>query len=235
MEKKDNLIDKLGKLINVAGTAIMMNLLFLVACIPVVTIGQAWCGLMGAIRYNIRGESWLKGFWVGFKTRWVRGTVAWLVGLTAAAFLLFDMGNARVQMAEGVEGSMLALIGSGVAFAVVAMTLMSALCLNVYIPTSVLNWLRNTVSLLFKGPLGLLVGGGMLWAPAVVFCLVQNAVGLLYELVTVFVCVYFALAAYATTALMKEPLTYFLVQARADGTLTAEEGLRPQPEEDEDE
>ena len=55
------------------------------------------------------------------------------------------------------------------------------------------------------------------------------------ELVTVFVCVYFALAAYATTALMKEPLTYFLVQARADGTLTAEEGLRPQPEEDEDE
>ena len=115
------------------------------------------------------------------------------------------------------------------------MVQMSALCLNVYIPTSVLDWLRNTVNLLFKGPVGLFVGAGILWAPVVVFCMVPNSLGLLWELLTVFVCAYFALAAFVTTVLMKEPLTYFLVEARANGTLTAEEGLAPLPEEDEDE
>ena len=35
LKQKETLIDKLGKVITVAGTAILMNLLFLAACIPV--------------------------------------------------------------------------------------------------------------------------------------------------------------------------------------------------------
>jgi len=227
-KKKENLFDKFSRLITVAGTAIMMNLLFLAACIPVVTIGQAWCGLLGAIRYNIRGDSWLKGFWVGFKTRWIRGTIAWLLGLGAALFLLNDIFGAMQQNA------IFPMIGACVAFAVAAMLLMSALCLNVYIPTDVMTWLRNTVNLLFKGFFGLLVGAALFWAPMVVFCLIDGLV-ILSEAALVLICAYFALTAFVTTALMKNPLIDVLLQARADGTLTAEEGLAPLPKEDEDE
>ena len=50
---------KIMKLVNLAGTAIMVNLLFLLACIPVVTIGQAFSALLTAIRYQIRGDRWI--------------------------------------------------------------------------------------------------------------------------------------------------------------------------------
>ena len=182
---------------------------------------------MGAIRYNIRGDSWFKGFWVGFKTRWVRGSIAWILGLGAVMFLLFDIMNAMSQNA------LVPMIGSCVALAVTAMLLMSALCLNVYIPTDVMTWIRNMVNMLFKGTVGLLVGAGLFWAPVVVFCLVDGWI--VYELAMVLVCAYFALTALVTTALLKNPLIDVLLQARADGTLTAEEGLAPLPKEDEDE
>ena len=232
-KKKENLFEKFSRLITVAGTAIMMNLLFLAACIPVVTIGQAWCGLLGAIRYNIRGDSWLKGFWVGFKTRWIRGSIVWIIGLFAALFLLNDMRVAQVALQAGDVAAWMPMIGSCVAFAVAVMLLMSALCLNVYIPTDVMTWTKNIVNLLFKGFFGLLVGAGLFWAPMVVFCLYSGWI--VYELAMVLVCAYFAMTAFVTTALMKNPLIYFLLQARADGTLTAEEGLAPLPKEDEDE
>lgn len=226
-KKKETLFEKFSRVITVAGTAILMNLVFLAACLPIVTIGQAWCGLMGAIRYNIRGDGWFKGFWVGFKTRWLRGTIAWVIGLFAAMFLLNDIFVAMTA------GAIVPMVASCIMFALAVMLLMSALCLNVYIPTDVVTWLRNTVNLLGKGFVGLLVGAGMFWAPVVVFCLVDGWI--IYELAMVLICAYFALTALVTTALMKDPLTCFLLQARADGTLTAEEGLAPLPKEDTDE
>ena len=50
MKEKQNWTDKLSNAITLAGTAILMNLTFLVASLPLVTIGPAWCGLMSAIR-----------------------------------------------------------------------------------------------------------------------------------------------------------------------------------------
>jgi hypothetical protein len=132
-----------------------------------------------------------------------------------------------------VQDAVVPLVGSGVAFAAAMMLLMSALCLNVYIPTDVMTWIRNMVNLMFKGAIGLIVGAGMFWAPVVVFCLVDGWI--VYELAMVLVCAYYALTAFVTTALMKNPLVDVLLEARADGTLTAEEGLAPMPKEEEDE
>lgn len=227
LKKKESLMDKLSRWITAAGTAILMNLLFLVACLPIVTIGQAWCGLMGAIRYNVRGDKWLKGFWVGFKTRWIRGSLAWILGLLACLFLLND-----IQVAISAD-AIVPLVASGVMFAVAAMLQMSALCLTVYIPTDMTTWMKNVVNLFFKGFFPLLISTALLWLPVLVFCFVSG--WLIYELVMVLVCAYFSLTALVTTVLMKEPLTFFLLQARADGTLTAEEGLMPLPQEDDEE
>ena len=61
MQEKDTILDKISRVITKVGTAMMMNLMFLVACLPIVTIGQAWCALFSALRYQIRGESWWNG------------------------------------------------------------------------------------------------------------------------------------------------------------------------------
>ena len=228
MKEKETLLEKLARYISMAGNAIMMNLLFLAACLPIVTIGQAWCGLMGALRYNIRGEKWFTGFKVGFKTRFLRGTVAWCIGLLAGMFLLNDINNALVNSA------VVPLIGACLMFAITIMLLMSSLCLNVYIPTSVSDWIKNTVNLTVRACLPLLLCAGLFWLP-VVAALLWDLVFVVFEAGMIFLCAYFTLIALATTLLMKDHLVWVLLEARANGTLTAEEGNLPGYDEEEEE
>ena len=225
MKEKETIIDKLGRFITMAGNAILMNLLFLVACIPVVTIGQAWCGLMGAIRYNIRGEKWIVGFKVGFKTRFFRGTLVWIVGLLAALFFMWDMNAALAT------GDTVTLIASSLMFAFVTMLLHAALTLNVYIYTGVATWLKNAVDLLFKTPLQLLLSAAMFWLPILgVLVLMPDDPGIIYlvlEFSLVFLCVYYTLAALVTTMALKGGLLDTLLSCRAEGLIIAEEGAMP--------
>ena len=72
MEEKQTSFQKLMGIINKIGYAIMLNLLFLVSCVPVITIGPACSGLYSAVRYSIKGESAFQGFREGFKTRFLR-------------------------------------------------------------------------------------------------------------------------------------------------------------------
>lgn len=217
-------MDRLSRIITLAGTAILMNLTFLAFSLPIITIGQSWCGLMSAIRYNIRGEGWFKGFLVGFRKRFVRGTVAWLIGLLACLFVLNDI---FLAMSAGAE---VPLVGSALMFAFAAVLLMSSLCLNVYIPTSVSDWVKNTVNLALKGLLPLILSAGLFWLPVLVFCLVDGWI--IYELALVLICAYFAVVALVTTVVIKQKLTEILLDARAAGILTAEEGAMPIREEE---
>ena len=50
MNEKPTILEKIGRVLSIAGNAVLMNLLFLLCCIPVVTIGQAWSGLLSAVR-----------------------------------------------------------------------------------------------------------------------------------------------------------------------------------------
>lgn len=225
MKQKTSMTDKLTKVVTLTGTAVLINLMFLVFSLPIVTIGQAWCGLMTAIRYNIRGDGWFKGFWTGFKRRFWRGTVAWLIGLPAVLYLLNDIQNALSQEA------LVPAVGGCIMLAFVAVMLCSALTLNVYIPTSVSNWIRNTVNLGFKALLKLVLAAALFWAPVLIFCFVSG--WLIYELAMVFLFAYFALVGLVTTMLLKGNLIDILVDARVDGTLTAEEGLQPVEDGDE--
>ena len=57
---------------------------------------------------------------------------------------------------------------------------------------------------------------------------------LFYYTAMVFLAVYFPLAALVTTMLLKDTLVQYLVVARADGSLLAEEGKQREPEEEEE-
>ncbi len=225
MNEKETLLDKLGRLITMAGTAILMNLLFLAACLPVVTIGQAWCGLISAVRYNIRGDSWFQGFKYGFKTRFLRGTLAWCALLLVDALMLID-----VMTYSRVEGYTVQLIGACVMFALMTMLTAGTLVLNVYIPTNVGNWLRNAAGMIFKAPLQLLVSAALMWLPVLLFIFWFD---IFYFAGIIFVVAYFPLVVLGMTILLKDTLVEYLVEARAEGTLIAEEGKRAETAEEE--
>lgn len=225
MKEKTSMTDKLFKVVTLTGTAVLINLMFLIFSIPIVTIGPAWCGLMTALRYNIRGDGWFRGFLDGFKRRFWRSLVAWLIGLPAVLYLLNDIQNALTQEA------LMPTIAACVMLAFVSVMLHSALTLNVYIPTSVSNWLRNTVNLGLKGFPKVLVGAVLFWGPVLIFCFVSG--WLVYELALVLLFAYYAVCGLVTTMLLKGNLIDILVDARVDGTLTAEEGQQPLEDEDE--
>ena len=230
MEEKETLIDKIGKVINFAGSIVLMNMLFVVACIPIVTIGPAWTGLATALRYNIRGDSWFQGFQFGFKTRFWRSMLCWIPLAAAGMYFLDDVNYAVSNLLPLFEQGFEAVVSSGffvsgiaaaLMFLLVAMLTVSFLILNVYIPTGVGRWVENAVNMVFKAPLQLLVCGILFWLPVilVVFLTQYIILGVL-----VFVGAYFAIAVLMSTFLLKMTLMDYLIDARKEGILLAEEG-----------
>lgn len=230
MEEKETLIDKIGKAINIAGSVVLMNLLFVAACIPIVTIGPAWSGLATALRYNIRGDSWFQGFKFGFKTRFWRSMLCWIPLAAAGIYFLNDVSYAINNLLPLVEQGYEAVLASGyfvsgiaavIMFLLVAMLTVSFLILNVYIPTAVGRWVETAVNMVFKAPLQLLICGILFWLPAVLGLLLT---AYFYLGALIFIGAYFAIAALVITFVLKHTLMGYLTVAREDGALLAEEG-----------
>lgn len=216
--EKETLIDKITKVVTIAGNFIMMNLLFLAACLPVITMGQAWSGLISALRYNIRGDKWLDGFKVGFKTRFWRGTIVWLVALIATAVTVFDMMTYSAATLN--TQVIINLIMSCLMFALVSGLTVALLFLNVYIPTATGQWIRNAVNMVFKAPLQIAVSGVLLWLPVLLAIFYYSV---FYFCIMIFVAAYFTLAVLFMTMFLKNALIYYLLEARAQGTLLSED------------
>lgn len=230
MKEKETLLDKITKVINFAGSVILMNLLFLVACLPVVTIGAAWSGLVTALRYNIRGDSWFQGFKFGFTTRFWRSTICWVLLAAGTLYLLLDVNHALSVMLPAFEQNFQAVLTSPALVPLIAAVLMATLAgmltvsfliLNVYIPTGVGRWIENAVNMVFKAPLQLIAAAILFWLPVV---MVMFLTGYFALSALVWVCAYFTIAALVTTFLLKQTLLEYLVAAREEGVLLAEEG-----------
>ena len=210
---KETLNDKFWKIVNMTGTAIAMNLLFLVCCIPIVTIGQAWCALMSGIRFLVRGDSWFEGFKTGFKTRFLRGTVAWVICLVVDALMLLNVVPMLYYQAEGY---LVPTIISCIFLAIALMLTTILPVLNVYIPTSVSRWLKNAVDMCVGNSGEVLIAAALIWLP--VF-LTIFWFSLAYQLALVFIAFYYAMAGLAATMALKGPLIKILLACRADGSI----------------
>lgn len=227
--EKQTLLDKITKVVTIAGNFIMMNLLFLLSALPIVTMGQAWSGLLSAIRYNIRGDKWLDGFKDGYKSRFLRGIAIWCVMLLVTAIMVFDMMTYSAVETFTVE-LVVRLVMSCIMFALMSGLTVAFILLNIYIPTSTSEWIRNGVNMIFKAPLQLMVSGVLLWLPVLLAIFYYD---IFYFCVMIFLAVYFTLAALGITMLMKNTLIHYLLEARANGTLLREEE-KTQDEEEND-
>lgn len=202
---------KVLKFVNLAGTAVMLNLVFLLACLPVVTIGPALCGLYSGVRYMIREEGPVRGFWEGFKTRFFRMTVAGVIFTAIMVYFTIIINGAYNTWQE--EGVFRDVVIHAIPALVPMMLLAALVPLNVYIPYGVTDWLRNGVNLVFAAPLWVLLGGLMILAP--VICLIF-ASDILLLAALVFVGFWYVLTAFVSTLLLKDSLVKMLTEYRKE-------------------
>lgn len=206
MEKRKITDTKFWDIYTLAGNGIMVNLMFLICSLPLVTMGAAWCGLYSSLRFAIRGDRWAAGFKEGLCTRFWRMTIAWVILLLPIA----DRIAAVLTMVANIESGAVTLnavlptlIASGIFLLFLIMLAAALILLNVYIPTSVTQWLKNGVTLIFRTPLALAVTAVLMWLPlAVILFLGLGS----FALIMVFVALYFTVVVFVATMLMKNSL-----------------------------
>ena len=222
MYEKPTILDKLTKVISIAGNAVLMNLLFLLCSLPIVTMGQAWNALLTAVRYNIRGDKWQHGFWKGFKTRFWRGTISWCIMLALDVWFMLD-----VVTYWGILDT--PLIAACLVFLLMTMLTFAMQILNTYVPTGLGDWLRSAVNMVFKVPLELLICAVAFWAP---FLMIFLWPVMLWYMAMIFITVYFVLVATAGTLLLKNALIQYLLAARKEGILIDDDGKKKETDEE---
>lgn len=196
---------------NLAGTAIIINVAFLLCCIPVVTIGPATCGLYSAIRYVVRGSGWFNGFVEGIKKNFVRNA---LLG-SVLTIMIADMAvNFNTALGFYMEGNgYTPLIIYTVGLLPLLMVFSALWPMSVFIPyESGTDWIKNTLKLLVKAPLQLVIVSAMMLLP-VALVLYLPTIG--FMMLIVFLGIYYALTAFMAIMLLKKSLEDRLGEYRA--------------------
>ncbi len=108
---------KLMQMLDTLGNTIMLSFLFVLCCIPVVTIGVAFTALFSACRAQTRGMPCFRAFFKAVKDNFLRATLLWLlIGALiylciGAAFNLNDMdGSLAVFIMSIVAGCLLLIL-----------------------------------------------------------------------------------------------------------------------------
>ena len=207
----DSLLSKVMKIINKVGNAILLNVVFLLTCLPIITIGPAWCGLLSAVRYEVRGDRWFEGFKVGVRTRFLRSMIAGILGYAATLYFANNAAAAVHALMDGMGG----WASTVITFMMLLMTtlvLAAALATNVYFDRPVNVWTEYAVLLIQKAPLQVFASAALMWLP---IGLAIFDFALLVMLFIAFLAVYFTMAGLMMTGLMKGGLLQVLYEDRA--------------------
>lgn len=92
MNRFFNLDNPFMQFLNNMADLIILNIIFLLSCIPLFTIGASLSALYYVSLKMVRGESpyvWA-GFWKGFRESFKQGTIIWLAFAAIAAFIGMD-------------------------------------------------------------------------------------------------------------------------------------------------
>lgn len=188
--------------VNLAGTAIMINLAFLICCLPVVTIGPAVCGMYAALRYVVRGDGWFTGFVAGIKKNFIRNALVGSVLLIMIVDMAINFNHALGFYLESGDYTMLIIYSVGL---LPLLMVFSALWpLNVFIPyESGSDWLKDCFKLLVKAPIQLILVSALMILPVALVLYIPD-IG--FMMLIVFLGIYYALIGFASILLLKKPL-----------------------------
>lgn len=210
--EKESVFQKLMGFLNKAGTAIMMNLVFLGCSLLLVTMGPAWSALYGAVRFTIRGDSWWDGFKAGIKCHFWRNLIGWSFGVLAGGYaaskIFMGISNMIADPAILSAGVIIPLLISVLIALAAALVIAVMLPLGMYFPQLDVNtWLVTSWDVILHAPLRCLGVAVLMWLP---LGLLLFATDLMFGSLIVFVAIYFVLAAFISTILLKKPLLRIL-------------------------
>lgn len=211
MEEKQTVFQKLMGVINKIGSTILLNLLFLVSCLGVVTMGSACSGLYSAVRFSIRGDSAFAGFREGFKKNFLRVTIATAISLVLGYLTLTNSlihMDVLMSKPELLSAGMVLRTAVHVIFCLAVFLFSTAMIpVNVYFENDANGWVLDSWYLVIRAFPQVLISAGILWLPLALF-LVAPMLGFLSLLV--FIAVYYAVMAVVITALLKNTLLRIL-------------------------
>ena len=243
---------KVMKFVNLAGYVIMVNLLFLIACAPVLlllvvfqlpapwsylvgvvsflSVGPAFSGLFSAVRYMIRGDGAARGFWDGLRTNWLRMMITGAVFMGIILYFIIMVNSAYVTWV--LEDNVRDMFVYGIPAMVPLMLFTALIPLNIYIDYSLTDWLKNGVNLCVKAPHWVLLGAILLWLPVVCLLWIPD---IFYMIIVVFVGFWFTLSAFVSTLAMKNALIDRLLEHKDEHPELYEDETDEEEEETEEE
>lgn len=193
---------KFGQVMCFVADLVLLNLLFLLCCIPIVTIGAAQSGLYAAIR-PLRdpedGRSCYKLFFKGFVSGFWRITLVWTVFLVIDAILFYTMWICFENQALGI------FVHWGVPCAGLIFSLLLHSLTTIFhsqFDCSAGQLFRNTFLLFATNPFHSVVVAVLTWAPVL---LAGFKFTTFADLIPLFVAVYYSLALLVNSTVMKKP------------------------------
>lgn len=193
---------KFMKTLEQVADTMLLNILFLICCLPVLTIGAALCGLFSGCRALSEDTTPFRCFFKGFRTSFKRATLAWLILLPVLTLLTYTAYTVWIFMKMNATMALFTFIVSLIALA-------TALCVTTMIFLFYSRF-ECTLRQLLKNGLFMhlscmirstLIGLGC-WFPVIAFFIQPYLFG---QLIPVWLFLYFGVAGNLSVWLMKKP------------------------------
>lgn len=185
---------------HVADTMIL-NILFLLCCVPVVTIGAALTALNSASHARMNDEPCYRAFFRGLRSGFLRSTLAWLILCPALVFMVQVSYTIFVLKTKFyISAFLCSLLGLVIVMSIAAMVFQ----FYSRFECRLFQLLKNSAFMVIAHPLRSTVAGVLTWTPVVVFFM---ATEYFVTLTVVWVFLYFSTASLVSVWLMKKPFT----------------------------
>ena len=175
-----------------------LNLIFLLFCIPVITIGSARTAFYTAMRAMQRNEPWLSLFWQTFKTSLKQPTVVWCICLPLVYIFAMNTFN-MFSLGQNVMGT-ISSVCLGVTMCVASLAPMFYSRFD----CTVKEMFRNSLGMIIAFPIRVVLGTALTWAP-VAIAAIPMLHWIFWEGVFIFGLLYFSLVGALFTRMMYYP------------------------------
>ncbi|MBO5892417.1 MAG: DUF624 domain-containing protein [Oscillospiraceae bacterium] len=175
-----------------------LNMMFLLCCIPVLTIGSAHVAFYTALRASQRNEPWCALFWKTFVTSLKQPTILWCICLPL--LILFSL-NARNSYSLGQNFmGVISYICMGVVMCVASLAPMFFSRFD----CTVKEMAFNSLKMLIAFPVRILLGTALTWAP-VAFYLIPLLNWIIFKWLFIFALLYFSVIGAFFNWMMRKP------------------------------
>lgn len=213
---------KFMKTLEQVADTMLLNILFLICCLPVFTIGAALCGLFSGCRALSEDTTPFRCFIKGFRTSFKRATLAWLILLPVVLLLAYTAYTVWMFMKMNFAMALFTFIVSLIALVTVLCVTTMVFLFYSRFECTLRQLLKNGLFMHLSCMIrSTLVGVGC-WFPVIAFFVQPYLFG---QLIPVWLFLYFGVAGNLSVWLMKKPFARLVEREEAAQEQPSQEEL----------